>query len=81
MESAGRVTSKDRNDFISDVAETDNGYDVFVSSKKMARSLIQFLEERFQVDANWTRELVGEDDGERVYRTVVSVRLGGQVHD
>ncbi|MDY6788853.1 MAG: 60S ribosomal export protein NMD3 [Candidatus Nanohaloarchaea archaeon] len=80
MESAGKVTSQDRNDFISNVEEIDQGYDVFVSSKKMARSMISFLEERFKLEKKWSRELVGEEEGEKIYRTVVSVRIGEQVH-
>ncbi len=75
MERAGKITRKDRSDFVSDVKEIHEGYDLYVSSLKMARFLIDVLKEDFDVEENWSRELVGRKDGEEVFRTVVSVRV------
>ncbi len=75
MEKAGRMTSKDRSDFVSNVEEIHGGYDVYVSSLKMLRSILEDLNEEFDVDENWSRELVGRKDGEEIYRTVVSARI------
>ncbi len=77
MDTAAEMTNKDRNDFISNVEEIHGGYDIYASSLKMVDRLVQQLEERFEVEEKRSRELVGEKDGEEVYRTVVSARVTG----
>ena len=75
MDSAAEVTEEDRNDFISNVEEIHGGFDVYVSSKKMLRSLLEDLKNEFRVEEKWSKELVGQEEGEEVYRTVVSARI------
>lgn len=77
MEFAGRKTSEDRSNFVSNVEEIHGGYDVYVSSMNMLRSILQFLKERLKVEEEWSKELVGQKEGQEVYRTVVSARISG----
>ncbi len=75
MEKAGRRTFKDKSDFVSNVEEIHGGYDIYVSSLKMVRGILEDLKKDFNVEENWSREIVGRSDGEEVYRTVVSARV------
>ena len=75
MEFAGRKTSEDRSNFVSNVEEIHGGYDVYVSSMNMLRSLLNFLKDDFGVEEKWSKELVGQKEGQEVYRTVVSARI------
>ncbi|MDY6778407.1 MAG: 60S ribosomal export protein NMD3 [Candidatus Nanohaloarchaea archaeon] len=80
MDTASGVTEQDRTDFIANVEERDGGYDVYASSRKMAEKLLQELREHFSVEEERSKELVGEEDGERVYRTVIAAHVGEQLH-
>jgi NMD protein affecting ribosome stability and mRNA decay len=80
MDEAAHVTDRDRSAFISNVEEIDNGYDLYLSNRKMARALLDHLKEQFNVDEQRSKELVGESDGEKQYRTVISARVGDQLH-
>ena len=75
MEFAGGKTSEDRSNFVSNVEEKHGGYDVYVSSMNMLRSLLEFLKEHHGVEEKWSKELVGQKEGQEVYRTVVSARI------
>lgn len=75
MDRAAAITDKNREHFLSDVQETDDGYDLFISTRHMAEELVQVLEDRYTVEKQRSKELIGEEEGERVYRTVISARI------
>lgn len=75
MDAAADKTEQDREHFVSNVEEADGGYDVFVSTRDLAEELIKVVKEQYTVETTRTKELVGEQDGQRVYRSVVSVRI------
>ncbi|MDY6769324.1 MAG: 60S ribosomal export protein NMD3 [Candidatus Nanohaloarchaea archaeon] len=75
MDRAAEVTERHREDFVSNVEEADGGYDVYVSSRDMAEALLKVVRERYDMEEKRSRELVGEEDGEKVYRSVVSARV------
>lgn len=78
MERAAEVTERDREEFVSNVEEKDGGYNVYVSSRDMAEELLKVLRERFEMEEKRSKELIGEEEGEKVYRSVVSARIGEQ---
>jgi len=43
----------------------------------MAEELVQELEQAYDVEKQRSKELVGEEEGQRVYRTVISARITG----
>ncbi len=75
-EVAAETTNKDRNDFLSNIEKTDHGYDFFLSTEKIAGELLNFLKSRFDPEVKRSYELITEQDGQEVYRNVISVRLG-----
>ncbi|MDY6771083.1 MAG: 60S ribosomal export protein NMD3 [Candidatus Nanohaloarchaea archaeon] len=80
MDHAADKTNEDRSDFVSNVEERDGGYDVYVSSNTMAEAILDFIDERFELEQERSKELVGEQEGQKVYRTVISARVGDQLH-
>lgn len=75
MDRALEVTEKDREDFVSNVEERDGGYDLYVSSRDMAEELLKVVRERYDMEEKRSKELVGQEEGEKVYRSVVSARV------
>lgn len=75
MDAAADLTNEDKNHFISNVEERDGGYDIYTSSKTMAKRLVDQLQEHTSVDITRSRERIGEKDGEPVFRTVISARV------
>jgi nonsense-mediated mRNA decay protein 3 len=77
MDTAAEVTNRSRDHFIADVQENDHGYDIYASTRKMAEELVQEVEQAYDVEKQRSKELVGEEEGQRVYRTVISARITG----
>ncbi|MFB6076892.1 MAG: NMD3-related protein [Candidatus Nanohaloarchaea archaeon] len=75
MGRAAEVTAEDREEFVSNVAEQDDGYDVYVSSRDMAEELLKVLREQYDLTEKRSRELIGQEEGQKVYRSVVSARI------
>lgn len=75
MGRAATVTEEDREDFVADVEEVRGGFDVYCSTRAMAEELLSVLKAHYDVTEQRSRELVGEDDGQRVYRTTISARI------
>lgn len=75
MDRAAELTDRDREDFLAGVEEQDGGYDIYVSTRDMADELIKVLKKLYDVETQRTKELLGEEDGERVYRSVISARI------
>ncbi len=76
MDRAAEMTDEDRTNFVSDVTEQDGGYDVYVSSRGMAEALLNVVRQEYDMTEKRSKELVGVEDGERVYRSTVSARIG-----
>ncbi|MDY6773966.1 MAG: 60S ribosomal export protein NMD3 [Candidatus Nanohaloarchaea archaeon] len=75
MDRAAEVTDEDRENFVSDVEEVDGGYDLYVSNRETAEELLKVVRERYDMEEKRSKELVGREDGQEVYRSVVSARL------
>ncbi|MDY6761648.1 MAG: 60S ribosomal export protein NMD3 [Candidatus Nanohaloarchaea archaeon] len=75
IDRAADVTDENREDFVADVEEADGGYDLYVSSRDMAEALLKVVRERYDMEEKRSKELVGTEDGENVYRSVVSARV------
>jgi len=72
---AAEATNKDRKDFLANIEQNDNGYDFYFSTEKIAREVLDMLKTKRNPDVKRSYELIGQDDGQEVYRNVISVRL------
>jgi len=73
---ADREASGDREAFVTEMVETDDGLDVRVSTSQIGRAIATRIVERFGGAVSESRRLVTEDgDGNRVYRMAYAVRL------
>ncbi|WP_217907023.1 60S ribosomal export protein NMD3 [Candidatus Nanohalobium constans] len=75
VDKAAEITNENRKDFLSNVEKTDGGYDYYLSTEGMNKKILGMLRDRFEPDIQRSYELVGEENGEEVYRNVVSVRI------
>lgn len=75
MDQAAEITNRDRNKFVSNVENTDHGVNVFLSTESMAKEILNRLKSRYDPEVKRSYELVGEENGEEVYRNVISVRI------
>ncbi len=75
---AAELTNRNRSDFLSNMEQRDGGIDFYLSTEKMNKKILSMLRENYNPDIERSYELVGERDGQRVYRNVVSVRLPSQ---
>lgn len=72
---AAEVTDENRKDFLSNIDKVDHGYDFYISTERMAKKILSMLRDRYNPDIKRSYELIGEEDGQEIYRNVVSVRL------
>jgi len=72
---AAEVTNEGRKNFLANIEKNKNGYDFYLSTETIAREILGMLKNKYDVDVKRSYELIGEDDGQRVYRNVISVRL------
>jgi nonsense-mediated mRNA decay protein 3 len=71
-----REEKGDREAFISEMGETDDGLDVRVSTSQIGRAIAERVVDRFGGTVSDSRRLITEDgDGNRVYRMAYAVRL------
>jgi len=75
VDKSAELTNQNRKDFLSNVESVENGLDFYLSTEKMNKKILSMLREKYSPDIERSYELVGERDGQRVYRNVVSVRL------
>ncbi|MFP4230199.1 MAG: NMD3-related protein [Candidatus Nanohaloarchaea archaeon] len=75
VDKAAELTNRNRSDFLSNVDPVDGGYDFYLSTEKMNRKILSMLRDRFDPEIERSYELVSEEDGQKVYRNVVSVRI------
>lgn len=75
MDKAAEITNENRKDFLSNIDKTDHGYDIYLSTEAMAKKILEMLRARYGPDIKRSYELIGEEDGQEVYRNVISVRM------
>jgi nonsense-mediated mRNA decay protein 3 len=75
VDKAAELTNENRKDFLSNVDQVDGGYDYFLSTEPMNKKILGMLRDRFDPEIERSYELIGEENGEEVYRNVVSVRI------
>lgn len=74
-ERAAEVTNQSRKDFLSNIEGTDHGYNFYISTERMAKKVLDMLRDRYDPEIKRSYELIGEEDGQEVYRNVISVRI------
>ena len=75
VDEAAEATNETRKDFLSNIDEHDHGYDFFLSTERMAKKILTMLRNEYEPDVKRSYELIGEEQGEEVYRNVISVRI------
>lgn len=72
---AAEATNEDRKDFLSNVERTSHGFDFYMSTEKIAKKVLRTLRSEYNPEIKRSYELIGEKDGEELYRNVISVRI------
>lgn len=75
---AAEATNEDRKDFLSNVQKNKHGFDFFMSTEKIAKKVLRTLRSEYNPEIKRSYELIGEKDGEEVYRNVISVRINSE---
>jgi nonsense-mediated mRNA decay protein 3 len=75
VDEAAEATNESRKDFLSNIDDNDHGYDFFLSTEKIAKKILTMLREEHDPEIKRSYELIGEKQGEEVYRNVISVRV------
>ena len=75
VDKAAEITNENRKSFLSNVDKVDGGYDYYLSTEPMNKKILSMLRDRYNPEIQRSYELVGEQNGEEVYRNVVSVRI------
>lgn len=74
-ERAARMTNEDRKDFLANVDDIEHGYNFYISTERMAKKILSMLRDKYDPEIKRSYELMGEEDGQEVYRNVISVRF------
>lgn len=74
-EQAAEMTNESRKDFLSNIEDVDHGYDIYMSTERMAKQILDVMRSKYDAEIKRSYELLGEEDGQEVYRNVVSVRV------
>lgn len=72
---AAEVTNEGRKNFLANIEKQDSGYDFYFSTEKIAGEVLNMLKASHDPEVKRSYELVGEEDGQEVYRNIISVRL------
>ena len=72
---AAEITNENRKNFLANIDKHNHGYDVFLSTEDMAKKILHMLKSRYDPEVKRSYELMGEQDGQEVYRNVISVRI------
>lgn len=75
VDEAAEATNETRKDFLSNIEDNDHGYDFFLSTERMAKKILTMLRDEYEPEIKRSYELIGEEQGEEVYRNVISVRV------
>jgi len=74
---AAEITNENRKDFLSNMEEMEHGFNFYISTERMAKKILSMIRDRYDPGIKRSYELIGEEDGQEVYRNVVSVRVNG----
>jgi len=74
-DTAADSTNKDRNDFLSNIEYNDHGADLYLSTESIAKDVLDTVRSQRDPEVRRSYELAGEQDGQRVYRNVISVQV------
>ncbi len=74
-ETAAEATNEDRTDFLSNIEYSDHGADLYLSTESIAQKVLGTVESLRDTEVKRSYELAGEQDGQKVYRNVISVRV------
>lgn len=72
---AAEMTNENRKNFLSNIESMENGFDIYISTESMAKEILDMMRSRYDPDIKRSYELIGEEDGQEVYRNVISVRI------
>jgi len=75
VDKAAELTNRNRSDFLANLEQVDGGYDFYLSTEKMNKKILSMLRDSYRPEIERSYELVGEEDGQKVYRNIVSVRV------
>lgn len=75
-EKAAEVTNEDRGSFLSNIENTSHGFNFYLSTEKIAGEILSMLKAQNDPEIKRSYELITEEDGQKVYRNVISVRVG-----
>lgn len=67
--------SRGKNDFVSDVKETENGLDLFLGSNSLARKISREVSKEYETERKSTKTLYGKKEGKEVYRSTYLLRI------
>ena len=68
---------QDRRNYVSKVETVSDGYDIYLSSKEITQKILKVLKDNYSLETKRSYKLIGEKEGQRVYRNYVSVRIEG----
>ncbi len=72
---AAEVTNEGRKHFLANIEKNKHGYDFYLSTEKIAGEILNMLKARHNPEVKRSYELVGEEDGQELYRNIISVRI------
>lgn len=72
---AAEVTNEGRKHFLANIEQVGNGFDFYFSTEKIAGEVLNMIKTTRDPEVKRSYELIGEDDGQEVYRNIISVRL------
>ena len=75
---AAEATNETRKDFLSNIDDNDHGFDFYLSTERITKKILTMLRDKYDPEIKRSYELIGEENGEEVYRNVVSVRMNSE---
>ena len=75
VDKAAELTNENRKEFLSNIERNEHGFNVFLSTDDMAKKILNELKGTYNPDVKRSYELMGEQDGQEVYRNVIAVRF------
>ncbi len=69
------LSKKDELSFISKIEEKKKGLDIYVGSKKAAKSILKEAKKLYNLETKESYTLIGERKGKKLYRVTILLRL------
>jgi len=61
--------------YIADIAKTDGGFDIYTGTKELGMKIAKLIKKQYGGTYTQSARLIGEQDGQRVYRKSYSLKL------